>query len=348
MRTRVILSIDGCGARGLIPVRFLEALVQRLGRRGKVEPIHRYVDLVCGTSAGGLIAAGIAAQAPGAAAGTPALDVAALRSLFEVDLEPAFRCDTGNRVARFIRNPIGVADRVHDARTLEMLLKATFGHGALSSALVPLLLPVYDIEERAPLTLTGGAPADADYYTYEAVRASLATPTVFEPALVEDLRTRQLRSMIDGMLYAADPVLVALAHARRQPWWGREPVLVLSLGHGTRLADARLRGYAHDRAAAWGPIGWIGRRTGHPLLSIVSHGQASVTVPTARAIVEAAGGRYVRLDGDLGVASERLDDMSPANMSWLNEAAERIVRRHVEDLEVIADLLEVREEPVPA
>lgn len=348
MRTRVILSIEGCGARGLIPVRFLEALAQRLSRRGKVEPIHRYVDLVCGTSAGGLIAAALAAPAPGAAPGTPALDIAALRNLFEVELEPAFRCEAGNRVARFIRNPIGVADRVHDARTLEMLLKSVFGHGALSSSLVPLLLPVYDIEARAPLTLSGGVPAEADHYTYEAVRASLATPTVFEPALVEDLRTRRLRSMIDGVLYAADPVLVALLHARREPWWGQEPVLVLSLGQGTRLGDARLRGYAHDRAAAWGPIGWIGRRTGHPLLSITAQGQASVTVPTARAIVEAAGGRYLRLDGDLGVASERLDDMSPTNMSWLNEAAERIVRRHVEDLEVVADLLEAREEPVAA
>ena len=342
MRTRVILTIDGCGARGLVPVRFLEALSLRLNRRGKVEPLHRYLDLVCATSAGAVIAAGLTVPAPGAAAGTPALDIAELRTLFEVDLEKAYRSDTATRVARFIRNPIGVADRVNDHRALEMLLKGAFGYGALSSAMTPLMLPVYDIEARAPVTLTGGMPADSDHYTYEAVRAAMATPTVFEPALVEDLRTRKQHSLIDGVLHAADPVLIALLHARRQPWWGKEPVLVLSLGHGTRLGDARLRGFAHDRAAAWGPIGWIGKRTGQPLLSISVHGQTSVTVPTARALVEAAGGRYLRLDGDLGVASERLDDMSPANMSWLNEAAERIIRRNVEELELVADLMEAR------
>ncbi len=347
MRTRVILSIDGCGARGLIPVRFLEALTQRLSRRGKMEPLWRYLDLVCGTSAGGLIAAALAAPAPGAA-GMPALDMPGLRALFEIELEHAFRHDTGTRLARFIRNPVGVADRVHDSRALEMVLKSVFGYGALSSALVPLLLPVYDIEARTPLTLAGGRPVDADYYTFEAVRAAMATPTVFEPGLAEDLSTRRVRSLIDGVLHAADPVLVALLHARQQPWWGREPLLVLSLGAGGRLGDPRLRGFAHDRAAAWGPIGWIGRRTGRPVLSISAQAQTSVTVPTARALIESVGGQYVRLDGDLGVASERLDDMSPANLGWLNEAAERIVRRQVEDLEVVADLLEPRAGLEPA
>lgn len=346
MRTRVILSIDGCGARGLVPVRFLEALTQRLNRRGKVEPLHRYVDLVCGVSAGALVAAGIAMPAHEAASGTPALDASGLRALFEVDLESAFHQDVGTRIGRRIRNPLSVADQVRDHRALELLLKGLFGYGALSSALVPVVIPAYDITSRSAVTLVGGEPAATDHYVFEAVRAAMATPTLFEPALLEDLRNRSCRSLVDGVLHAADPVLVALLHARRQPWWGKDPVLVLSLGAGTRLGDPRLRGFPHDRAMSWGPLGWAG--ADHPLLSISAHGQTSVTVPTARAIVESVGGRYVRIDGDLGVASERIDDMSPTNISWLNEAAERIVRRQVEELELVADLLEARPEAVAA
>lgn len=346
MRTRVILSIDGCGARGLVPVRFLEALTQRLNRRGKVEPLHRYVDLVCGVSAGALVAAGLAMPAHEAAPGLPALDVAGLRALFEVDLERAYHHDVGTRIGRRIRNPLSVADQVRDHRTLELLLKSVFGYGALSSALVPVVIPAYDIGSRSAVTLVGGEPAATDYYVFEAVRAAMATPTLFEPTLVEDLRSRTCRSLVDGVLHAADPVLVALLHARRQPWWGTEPVLVLSLGAGTRLSDQRLRGFAHDRAMSWGPLAWAG--PDHPLLSISAHGQTSVTVPTARAIIESVGGQYIRLDGDLGVASERIDDMSPANIGWLNEAAERIVRRQVEELELVADLLEARPETVAA
>lgn len=54
-----ILALSGGGFRGLYTATVLEALEQQLG-----EPIARRFDLLCGTSAGGLLALGLALEIP--------------------------------------------------------------------------------------------------------------------------------------------------------------------------------------------------------------------------------------------------------------------------------------------
>jgi patatin-like phospholipase/acyl hydrolase len=49
-----ILSIDGGGIKGAFPAAFLAALEKQIS-----EPIHRYFDLIAGTSTGGIIALGL-------------------------------------------------------------------------------------------------------------------------------------------------------------------------------------------------------------------------------------------------------------------------------------------------
>ena len=49
-----VLCIDGGGIRGLIPALVLEEIERRIGRR-----IGELVDLVAGTSTGGILACGL-------------------------------------------------------------------------------------------------------------------------------------------------------------------------------------------------------------------------------------------------------------------------------------------------
>ena len=49
-----ILSIDGGGIKGVFPAAFLATLENNLEF-----PIHRYFDLIAGTSTGGIIALGL-------------------------------------------------------------------------------------------------------------------------------------------------------------------------------------------------------------------------------------------------------------------------------------------------
>lgn len=52
-----ILSVDGGGIRGIIPLRILEQIVGKIGREGILP--HRVFDLMAGTSTGGIIVLGL-------------------------------------------------------------------------------------------------------------------------------------------------------------------------------------------------------------------------------------------------------------------------------------------------
>ena len=54
-----ILALDGGGVRGVIELEILDAIEARLGSR---IPIHRFFDLIGGTSTGGLLAIGMGVE----------------------------------------------------------------------------------------------------------------------------------------------------------------------------------------------------------------------------------------------------------------------------------------------
>ena len=222
-RKKIILSIDGGGVRGLIPVRVLQALETRLQALGKSGPVQSYFDLMAGTSAGGLIVAGLTAPKPDGEAGEAAATLDELRNFFEVESRDVFVRDFGARVRRLILNPLGLFDEAYDARPLEKILRDRLGWSAMSSALTRIVLTAYDITAQEAVFMVGGPQNDAredDYVIWQAVRATTAAPTYFEPAQVEKLREpasssdEAVRSLIDGGVFAADP---AIAAYRRGP-----------------------------------------------------------------------------------------------------------------------------------
>src|SRR3954465_10071564 len=72
-----VLCIDGGGIRGLIPARVLQEIERRTGRRAA-----EMVDLIAGTSTGGLLACGL--TRPGAG-GRPMFTAAQLAETYVVD-----------------------------------------------------------------------------------------------------------------------------------------------------------------------------------------------------------------------------------------------------------------------
>lgn len=61
-----ILSIDGGGIRGLIPVKVLAELERELQRDNPDKKLYEYFDLICGTSTGAILAIAIALGIPAA------------------------------------------------------------------------------------------------------------------------------------------------------------------------------------------------------------------------------------------------------------------------------------------
>ncbi len=334
-RKRFILTIDGGGVRGLIPVRILQTLESRLRSRGKTEPLHRYFDLIAGTSTGGIIAAGLAAPKPDDLSGRPAATIDELRTFYEVEAREVFA--RRPVIERLVTNPFGLFDERYDERPLERALKDRLGWTSLASALTKVVLTGYDIEARKAVFMTNGRERDGraadDYYFWQAVRATTAAPTYFEPARVENLSTGKEQVMVDGGVFMNNPVMAAYIEARKLGW-APEDIVMVSLGTGRTIE----RGYSFAEASSWGAIGWLSPTNDLPLLSILHHGQATTVAYQAEWLFsEAAGTEHIRLDGTIPAEAAALDNTRPGNIIILNGVADRIIRDNTLLLDALAE-----------
>ncbi|GAA0779915.1 patatin [Roseibium denhamense] len=338
-KKRFILSIDGGGVRGLIPLRILETLESRLLNRGVDKPLHQVFDLIAGTSTGGLIAAGLAAPRPGGTSGEAAATLAELREFYERDAREIFKQSIGARLARAMTNPLGLFDESYDARPLERLLKERFGWTSMASGLTKLVLTAYDIENRKAVFMTNGLEENGsrpdDYYFWQAVRATTAAPSYFEPARIENLTRKRDEAMIDGGVFMNDPAMAAYLEAGKLGW-DQDDIVILSLGTG----HAPERAFPYKDAVGWGGLGWMQPSNGVPILSIFADGQAQTASYQAKRLFnDLPNVTYHRIDGLLEAESEDMDNARPGNMILLNGAADRMIRDNTVMLDTLADML---------
>ncbi|MTI00052.1 patatin [Roseibium sp. RKSG952] len=338
-KKRVILSIDGGGVRGLIPLRILESLESRLAHRGVNLPIHKHFDLMCGTSTGGLIIAGLTAPKPDGAKGEAAATIKELRDFYELEAREIFTHSLGKRLARAFINPFNLFDESYDARPLERLLKDRFGWTSIASALTRIVLTAYDIENRQAVFMTNGLEHDGsrpnDYYFWQAVRATTAAPSYFEPARMDNLTSGKQEALIDGGVFMNDPTISAYLEARKLGYAPKDIILV-SLGTG----QAQQQAYRYEDAIGWGALGWMQPSKGVPILSIFQDGQSQTASYQANELFsELNGVTYFRLNGLLDPGTEAFDNARPGNIIALNGVADRIIRDETVVLDEIADIL---------
>jgi len=167
-RPRVGLVLSGGGARGLAHIGVLKVL-------------HREgipIDLLAGTSMGGLIAAAYA-----------------------VGLTPDYMEAEALRMGR-IRNLTSLVDRdlpragLFEGKRVEEYLVRQLGNVTFSDLQVPLALVAVDLAQGEEVVLRGG-------FVAEAVRATISLPGVFAPARLGD------RLLVDGGVLNNLPVDVA-------------------------------------------------------------------------------------------------------------------------------------------
>jgi predicted acylesterase/phospholipase RssA len=285
------LAIDGGGVRGIIPAAVLAALEARTGRR-----VHELVDVVAGTSAGAILALGLASPAPQGAA--------ALRDLY---------LDRGGAIFPPAAEPGGP----RDPEPLRAELAARLGDAPMSAALVPVLAVACDALGRRPAVFRGGGLDPGEVGDAPMLRAGLASsayPGVF-PAVPHVGADGVERSCVDGGLIANDPALVAWSAARALA--PDDDVLLVSLGTGA--------GPAADAAEAPDPVALAA---------------AAAPQLVRDALRRALGGRYVRIQADLGPgAATAFDDASPAALAALGRAADALVAREGARLDALAALL---------
>ncbi|HET6551275.1 MAG TPA: patatin-like phospholipase family protein [Solirubrobacter sp.] len=274
------LSIDGGGIRGLIPALVLAEIERRTGRA-----MATMLDLIAGTSTGGIIACALARPNP--------MSAERIADVYEVDGPKIF----DRSALKFITSAGGYLDEKYDDDGLVASLKRHLGDARLGDATTRLMITAYDLEARQALLLRSDAD---DVSMVDAAHATSAAPTYFEPVKVG------ARTLIDGGLAAVNPAVYAYAEA------GGQPTLLLSLGTGEHTSPL-----PYDKVKGWGRLQWA-----EPIIDVVFDG-ASDAVEAQ--LSKLAGNHYIRLQTRLDEASDDLDDASPENLAALRREAERLI-----------------------
>src|SRR3989442_4243140 len=248
-----ILTIDGGGIEGVFPASFLACLENSL-RNNPAE----FFDLIVGTSTGGIIALGLG------------LGLSA-REIRQFDVEQGAKVFGGNRYLRFLRH-IGFSK--YDSKPLEVALKSVFGDRTLGESNKRLVIPSCNLDTgEVHVWKTAHQPRLECDYRAPAVSVALATTAA--PSYFPTHRSAAGTPLIDGGVWANNPVGLAVVEAIGILGWAPDSIRVLSLGCTTS-----------PLSVGWGrrvPLGWT--YWGLKLTDVFLKTQSSASLGTARHLV---------------------------------------------------------------
>ena len=282
-----ILAVDGGGTRGIYAAQILARIEQALGER-----VEKCFDLIAGTSTGSIIAGA-------AAAGIPMNEVV---RLFQRESPRIFgKARFPSFISMFFRSR-------YSRRSLETVLQEYLPRIVLRDLSAPLMITSSDIstggvhvfKSRYLKDLGEPYERDGDVLLGDAILASCAAPTYFDPKIVGPYL------LADGGLWANNPSIIALTEAISKFKRGVEEVRVLSIGTGHTTQMYAKRG-------SWGLLtGWGANK----LVSYILGLQSQASTNMAKLILN---DRYLRLDPEID--TWKLDDTK--HLGNLKALAER-------------------------
>jgi patatin-like phospholipase/acyl hydrolase len=299
-----VLAIDGGGIRGLIPALVLTELERRAGRR-----IFEMFDLIAGTSTGGILACAVCAPDP--------LPASNLVELYTEEGPKIFDRSLFQR----IRSADGLLDEKYDDAALDSALERFLEHKRLAETRPDLIVPSYDTALPGPYffkTTKARETPDADDFPLSIVaRATSAAPTYFEALEAGD------KALVDGGVFATNPAMCALAEVLNREDVRPRDVVMLSLGCGQHTEK-----HSFDQIKNWGLVGWA-----RPILDVVFDGVSDAVDYQLQRVLDPE--RYFRLQVELTLASDHLDDASEENLAKLSSQARDLIASRSADLDAV-------------
>ena len=259
-----ILSVDGGGARGIYPAQILASIEQMNGSLTR-----DHFDLVAGTSTGSIIAGAAAAAVP-------------MATVVELFREQAPRIFRKSRLGAFYFRS------KYPAQRLEQVVRSCVADLTMGEIETPLLIMGSDISTGGVHVFKSrylkdlGEPyvRDANVPLHDAILASCAAPTYFDPVPIGDLL------LADGGLWANNPSIMALTEALSKFKKPIEQVRILSIGTGHSVN-------LYSKNKFWGVVTGWGRQK---LVSYVFRLQSAASENMAKLLLRES---YLRLDPEI-------------------------------------------------
>ena len=249
-----ILTIDGGGIKGVFPASFLATIEDAIE-----DNIVNYFDLIVGTSTGGIIALGLGLG----------LSAKELLVFYEGHGHTIFK---GNRGLRWLR---GLGTSKYSKTPLENALKSCFGDKRLGDSKKRLVIPSLNLENsEVHIYKTAHHSRLETDYKESAVDVAMATASA--PTYFPTHRSMAGIPLIDGGLWANNPVGMSVVEAITLLDWPRDSLRVLSVGCTTEPLNVNL-----GRRIPLGRSYWAFK-----LLDVFMHAQSHSSLGTAKLLAK--------------------------------------------------------------
>ncbi len=302
-----ILSIDGGGLRGVVPVLVL----QELERRMKGKRIHEMFDLIAGTSTGGMIATALTLTEDGKTV------------KYRLDEILSVYTERGNeifpkkgRLENFINSILALKRPKFSDRGIDKVLRDLVGDKRILNCMKPIFITSYDLyNNEAVFFKTSHAvlKESKNAELYDVCRATSAGPT-FLPAYICRYDNKQ-RALVDGGVFMNNPTVAVITEALKygdDKIYNRpgkipiEDICVLSLGTGHYTANMM-----EKKVENWGTLDWV-----KPITDVMMQGVNQTTSYQANELLE--NGQYLRLNLDIhDEKHSNITDSSPETCNYL-------------------------------
>ena len=268
-----ILTIDGGGINGAFPASFLATVEDSIG-----ENIANYFDLIVGTSTGGIIALGLGLG----------LSAKEILTFYEEHGPSIF---SGNRSFRWLR---WWGTTKYSDVPLKTALETCFGDKKLGDSTKRLVIPSLNLENgEVHIYKTAHHCRLERDYKEKVVDVALATASA--PTYFPTHRSTTGVPLIDGGMWANNPVGVSVVEAITLLDWPRNSLKVLSLGCTTEPLDVNLA-----RRIPLGKSYWVSK-----LINVFMHAQSHASLGTAQLL--AGHNNIIRIDQDVSQGKFDLD-----------------------------------------
>lgn len=207
---RVVVSIDGGGKKGLIPLRILSWLEEELNQLAPKSHLSSWVDVYSATSTGAIIAGALAISGSGGKVHYPS-EIADLYL---------------NRGHHFF-DPPRSKQSVHP---LNYLLDHFYGDLTLAHIKKHFLFVSYDLDRDEPYLFSDSLHHLQHVPVSKMMRACAASPGFLDSVMIGKKR------LADGLLTTRNPSNLAYQYAR--VFYPEDPIVLISLGTGIHADDS--------------------------------------------------------------------------------------------------------------
>lgn len=313
-----VLSIDGGGIRGILPGGLLKHIEDALtAKTGTQFYFAQHLDLIAGTSTGGLISLGL--SMPGER-GRPKYTTQTFLELYTTKGKETFPAPwLGLK---------GILSSTYSPEGLEKNLNQYFGDAYISESVCPLVITSFDLKNNEAYifdSVEAKADERKNFQLKGAGRATSAAPTYFPAAKIKN-KLQEEFEFVDGGIYANNPTLLAIQRAL-QLYPNAQEYVIYSFGTGqtTKQSLSRL---GTSGLAQWGTN----------IADVLMDNAAQCTENLIKSIAQRDTRiKYVRIQPQIQASEKDMDNIEDENIQNLLQTVESTITKEKKVLDAMIE-----------